>query len=75
VSGCNFKIGKDSAPVVSKERGGRNSSAIRAALAILGDLKQLGHLNYYASSSSTLDGDEVIHRNHIEIAYREEGDQ
>jgi len=68
--GAKYKIGKDESPVVSKERGGRNSSAIRAALAILYDLKQLGYLNYHAAALSNSDGDDVIHREMIEIVYR-----
>lgn len=56
-------------PIVSENRGDRNSSAIRAALAILSDLKHLGHLDYYAGSSSQSKRGSTLHKERIEVAY------
>jgi|GEM_PF-6656031 len=69
--GSNFKIGSDEAPVVSEKVHNWNTASIRGALAILSDRQKLGQLKYYAHASSKLDGDEVIHRDLIEVVYRE----
>jgi len=64
------EISDDKAPVVSVERGGRNSSAIRAAMAILGDLKELGYVDYDSIVLSKTCDVGTLHRRVIDIVYR-----
>jgi hypothetical protein len=68
--GCNYRIGIEEAPIVGGKVHNWNTSSIRAALSILHDRQELGQLRYHAKAISQLDGDEVIHREIIEIAYR-----
>lgn len=72
MSGSNFKIGKDEAPIISGERAEQIDTEILSAITTLRDLERLGHIKCHTEYSSKSDGDEMIRRGHIEIAYRVE---
>lgn len=71
----NRELNIEDIPIVPKSRADRNSTALRAALAILYDLKECGHIYYNAVSSSYSNGPHRIEGYEIIVAYRVETDE